>query len=130
MWQDHANCKDEPKEIFFPVNWPLSERALQLCAECPVRDECLAEAQKDIWTQGIWGGVYFGTRLAGNKVKRTAAPVPSGSKKCAHCGTEFYATNNRQIHCSKRCNKLRAMRNQNVRRRNERAALRANRAEC
>ena len=63
-----ANCKDEPKDIFFPTSVfegtkkrnPLYKvqvlAAKQICDECVVRDECLEYALVNRIEHGIFGG--------------------------------------------------------------------------
>ena len=44
-WHEHAACRGVPIEAFFPTRGDnaLVRAARQVCASCPVRDECLAE---------------------------------------------------------------------------------------
>lgn len=48
-WTDRAACVDVPTEVFFPVaprgcGRVAYEPARKICAGCPVRSECLADA--------------------------------------------------------------------------------------
>jgi WhiB family redox-sensing transcriptional regulator len=71
-WREHAACQGEDPELFFPVGetGPALEQiaeAKQLCAECPVRQECLRFAIDTRQDYGIWGGL---TREERRKVRR------------------------------------------------------------
>lgn len=63
-WRTEAACAEVPDVDFFPVNDDLGEmtRALAVCAECPVREECLAFAIETNQSDGIWGGTTPGER--------------------------------------------------------------------
>lgn len=43
-WREEAACKGQTK-LMYPDNWGSGQiaKALAVCAECPVRAECLAE---------------------------------------------------------------------------------------
>lgn len=57
-WREAAACLDAPLSIFFPD--PADLRAIssakEICAICPVADECLSYAVETNQTEGIWGG--------------------------------------------------------------------------
>lgn len=59
-WRRQAACVGKPTEWFFPEQ---SEgggqyaKARLLCAGCPVRAECEAEARADHIPHGMWGGL-------------------------------------------------------------------------
>ena len=60
-WRNDAACLDEDPELFFPEG--ESERyqrqieaALEVCATCPVIEECLSYALEADQRTGIWGG--------------------------------------------------------------------------
>lgn len=58
-WQEHAACEGVDVELFYPVTsdpTPATREALRICAGCPVRDTCLAEAVARGERYGIWGG--------------------------------------------------------------------------
>ena len=58
-WATKALCNEtRPDELF--VRGAAQNRAKQLCAGCPVRTECLAEALE--W--GVWGGMTERERRA------------------------------------------------------------------
>lgn len=57
-WQTRGSCKDHPELNWFPVRGQNITKQRQVCAGCPVRIDCLAEAlnigaHNDF---GVWGG--------------------------------------------------------------------------
>jgi hypothetical protein len=74
-WRAHAACRDEDPELFFPTGTtgPLvaaqTRAALDVCAVCPVRAECLEEALARI-PYGIAGGL---TEAQRDQLKRGRA---------------------------------------------------------
>ena len=67
MWNDDwasvAVCKQaSPDELF--VRGAEQHRAKQVCAGCPVRTECLAEALDNEIEWGVWGGMTERERRA------------------------------------------------------------------
>lgn len=60
-WLDHAACRGEDVDLFFPSTGAdgqhAAREAKRICARCPVRDECLADAvgNRELW--GIRGGL-------------------------------------------------------------------------
>jgi WhiB family redox-sensing transcriptional regulator len=57
-WRDLAACKDVPEVDFFPFPEDVQAigRAKEICAICPVAEECLAYAIETRQSDGIWGG--------------------------------------------------------------------------
>lgn len=60
-WRDRAACLNEDPDLFFPIGATgpaigQTELALEVCASCPVRDECLAFALTAGMDHGVWGG--------------------------------------------------------------------------
>jgi WhiB family redox-sensing transcriptional regulator len=43
-WRDDAACKGRPNDWFFTIQ--LADRGRQVCARCPVRKDCLADAME------------------------------------------------------------------------------------
>jgi len=55
-WPARAACKGMPTRLFFPEkNQPVDPVAIQTCARCRVRDQCLAYALKEDIPHG-WSG--------------------------------------------------------------------------
>ena len=62
-WTSAAQCRQAtPDELF--VRGAAQNRAKQLCAGCPVRTECLAEALDNEIEWGVWGGLTERERRA------------------------------------------------------------------
>lgn len=83
-WTERAACKGKT-EVFYPERGDhlTTERALEICAGCPVRAECREYALTECETFGIWGGMSQRTAKAERrKVDRQPRPfrhgVPSG----------------------------------------------------
>ncbi|MEU5598505.1 WhiB family transcriptional regulator [Streptomyces sp. NPDC020298] len=68
-WRDHAACRHEDPDLFFPVGttgpavWQ-ERQAKAVCERCPVRDQCLDWAMDTGQTLGIWGGTTESERRA------------------------------------------------------------------
>jgi WhiB family redox-sensing transcriptional regulator len=62
-WQELALCAQVDPDLWFPEKGVPSRAAVRICNQCPVRAECLAEAQArpEIW--GVWGGLSYHQRL-------------------------------------------------------------------
>jgi WhiB family redox-sensing transcriptional regulator len=79
-WRDHAACRWEDPELFFPVGTSgpallqIAE-AKRVCARCPVIEQCLAWALDSGQDDGIWGGMSEDERRA--HLRRRATPVAS-----------------------------------------------------
>lgn len=71
-WMDWALCAQEDPDIWFPVKWNSGgpaddratyaeqvQRAIEICLDCPVRAQCLADAESRNEQNGIWGGQDF-----------------------------------------------------------------------
>jgi WhiB family redox-sensing transcriptional regulator len=62
-WATQALCRtSEPDELF--VRGAEQHKAKQICAACPVRTECLAEALDNGMEWGVWGGLTERERRA------------------------------------------------------------------
>jgi WhiB family transcriptional regulator, redox-sensing transcriptional regulator len=62
-WATQALCnKARPDDLF--VRGAAQNRAKMLCAGCPVRTECLAEALDNRIEWGVWGGMTERERRA------------------------------------------------------------------
>lgn len=60
-WTDLAACRGEDPELFYPVSTTgpalvQVAEAKQVCAGCPVTDDCLNWALRAGEPAGIWGG--------------------------------------------------------------------------
>ena len=62
-WAPSAACRQaQPDQLF--VRGAEQNKAKQLCAGCPVRTECLAEALDNQIEWGVWGGMTERERRA------------------------------------------------------------------
>ena len=55
-WRWQALCAQVDPELFFPEKGGSTTAAKQLCASCPVIEQCLAWAVANNERFGIWGG--------------------------------------------------------------------------
>jgi hypothetical protein len=79
-WREQARCRDGAAsltELFFSEQLDDIAKAKAFCAECPVKEPCLAGAvaRQEPW--GVWGGqlMWRGKPLA-QKRKRGRPPLP------------------------------------------------------
>jgi WhiB family transcriptional regulator, redox-sensing transcriptional regulator len=56
-WHERAACRDRDAETFFCVDPESVRQALDLCAQCAVRDTCRAQALARREMFGVWGGM-------------------------------------------------------------------------
>ncbi len=67
LWQLKAACRGPQAAVFFPPTsferkdekLEREVRAKAICAQCPVREECLAGAMERREPWGVWGGELF-----------------------------------------------------------------------
>ncbi|KOG35171.1 WhiB family transcriptional regulator [Streptomyces resistomycificus] len=60
-WRDHAACRQEDPDLFFPIGSTgpalvQQEQAKAVCRRCPVQEPCLQWALDTGQTLGVWGG--------------------------------------------------------------------------
>lgn len=55
-WVVFGACRSADADLFFPMTKEDTERALAVCATCPVVAECLEYALEARERYGIWGG--------------------------------------------------------------------------
>lgn len=56
-WVEEAHCSSTDPEAFFPEKGGSPREAKRVCAECPVRAECLRYALERNEKHGVWGGL-------------------------------------------------------------------------
>lgn len=61
-WRTLANCRGDDKPNFFDSHY--WQRAVQVCNQCEVKEQCLAFALKNDIRDGIWGGMTSRQRRA------------------------------------------------------------------
>jgi WhiB family redox-sensing transcriptional regulator len=75
-WRDHAACRHEDPELFFPIGTSgpallQTEQAKAVCRRrCPVQEQCLQWALDTGQAIGVWGGTSENERRT---LKRRAA---------------------------------------------------------
>lgn len=69
-WAADAKCLNADPDVFFPEKGGSTREAKRICAECPVRLECLEYALEQDERFGIWGGMSERER---RKLKRLAS---------------------------------------------------------
>ncbi|GGQ34240.1 WhiB family transcriptional regulator [Streptomyces mutabilis] len=60
-WREHAECRTEDPDLFFPIGTTgpaalQAEQAKAVCRRCPVREQCLRWALDTGQSIGVWGG--------------------------------------------------------------------------
>ncbi|WP_324787192.1 WhiB family transcriptional regulator [Streptomyces sp. H51] len=68
-WRDHAACRDQDPELFFPIgsSGPAllqTQQAKAVCTGCPVQEQCLEWALENGDVLGVWGGTNETERRA------------------------------------------------------------------
>ncbi|MCA4754783.1 WhiB family transcriptional regulator [Mycolicibacterium fortuitum] len=97
-WQGRAACADHR-----PSRWDTDEpdpQVLQICGECPVKEQCLQDALDRNETHGIRGGYTPNQRAA---IKQGHALPPAGPRTCRNCNTAFTPPHHRTYFCTERC---------------------------
>ncbi|WP_443057150.1 WhiB family transcriptional regulator [Streptomyces sp. NBC_00669] len=123
-WRDRAACRNEDPELFFPkqAGNKQEELAKEVCARCPVREQCADEARLVRPGYGVWGGASVADRRAGGVKQKSG-----GTRQLKPCGTS--AAYHRHIEAGEvpddQCREA-----QRVRQEERRARLRAERAKA
>ena len=63
-WRERAACRGARIEVFFPGRGETAGAARQVCAQCPVCQQCLEFAVSNRIVYGIWGGLTGPERSA------------------------------------------------------------------
>ena len=72
-WREQGQCKGVDPEIFYPISDEDGDEAKAICAECPVRIQCLEYALIARERDGIWGGCTERERRRIIRQRRRAA---------------------------------------------------------
>ncbi|MFI5040931.1 MAG: WhiB family transcriptional regulator [Acidimicrobiales bacterium] len=72
-WRQQAACRGLDTEIFFPASDADADAAKDVCATCPVRDQCLEWALATRQEDGVWGGLTDNERRRLRRRRRDAA---------------------------------------------------------
>jgi WhiB family redox-sensing transcriptional regulator len=60
-WKQHAACIGKQQYFFDDFKATLVREAKKICADCPVREQCLDHAMK-FQEYGVWGGLTANER--------------------------------------------------------------------
>lgn len=74
-WHARRACNGVDPEIFYPESGGTTRPAKKLCADCPVRAQCLQFALDNNEIYGVWGGTSERERRPIRVEKRKAARV-------------------------------------------------------
>lgn len=88
-WMEHARCREEDPELFFPPGsfrraYEQMERARLVCLRCPVVGPCLDLALRTRADDGVWGGAtpyerkLIRRRLGQGSAELRDRPTPVG----------------------------------------------------
>ena len=77
-WMARGLCTAIPPSTFFPSDGAGVEAARKICADCPVRAECLEHALVNRIDHGVWGGCSERERRRILKRRRTGQEAPVG----------------------------------------------------
>lgn len=106
-WRQDAACRPYPTEWWYPadgMNWANTRRARRICADCPVREDCLIVALRRN-EDGIWGGLNIKERRALRRSYNVQKILV-----CDFCRRSFEKPSDRQVvslYCSEQCRKHR-----------------------
>ena len=89
MWIDDGACRGHDPDMFMPArgaNTQTLATVRNICAGCPVRDECAAYADTVPWIIGVWGGATQAERRAKRRLLCGWCGHPSpGAARCDGC---------------------------------------------
>ena len=80
-WRLQAACRGKDTSIFFPEDedTPADDEAKEICAGCPVREQCLVWALSTHQPYGIFGGLTTTNRTRVQRRIRYAIEHPAYS---------------------------------------------------
>ena len=85
-WKEHGACVGHPADLWFPGRGDDCGPAKAICAQCPVRLECLEHALIEGERFGVWGGLSERERRRIRVARR--AKATGVRRNAAACGTE------------------------------------------
>jgi WhiB family redox-sensing transcriptional regulator len=71
-WMRNAACRGRGLDVFFDDDPARADAARAICADCPVRAECLEFALADRSVTGIWAGTDDAQRRTIRRKRRAA----------------------------------------------------------
>lgn len=65
-WRDSALCREGINVDFFPFSEDITaiRRVKEVCAVCPVAEDCLTYAMQTRQSEGVWGGLTSSERVS------------------------------------------------------------------
>lgn len=72
-WMALGTCRNHAPEVFFPSDGVGVEIAKRICADCPVRSECLEYALENRIDHGVWGATSERQRRRILKARKLSA---------------------------------------------------------
>jgi WhiB family redox-sensing transcriptional regulator len=70
-WMADASCRGANATAFFPSDGSGVEAVQRVCAQCPVRLDCLEYALTNRLDYGVWGGTSERERQRIRRIRRT-----------------------------------------------------------
>lgn len=64
---EHTPCSETDPEAFFPVSGNAHHGVFEVCASCPVMEECAEYGVRHHYLSGVWGGLGAPARRAAHK---------------------------------------------------------------
>ena len=98
-WMSDAACRDTDPNDWVTEHSTGMSKQREMCAECPVRQECLDYAMAEPTLKGMWGGLTATERTAIRGAARGGrrGPVPGSKPRKAKCNTSAgYAAHRRR----------------------------------
>jgi WhiB family redox-sensing transcriptional regulator len=71
-WMALGKCRDMDPSVFFPSDGVGVRTAQLICAECPMKSQCLEYALDNRMDDGVWGGTSERER---RRILRSAATL-------------------------------------------------------
>ena len=99
LWRKYAACNDLDTNIFFPVgqtgnSMEQTNLAKNICAGCPVANQCLEFALRTLQDYGVWGGRTEDERRSIRRSRRAAARrAATASAAAAQAQSQFVDEN-------------------------------------
>lgn len=82
-WEDDAACRGASPAPFFPEQGQTAAQAKEVCARCPVRQQCLAANLGE--REGVWGGTTPAER---RRIRVELGAAPGRPPKPSVCGSD------------------------------------------
>lgn len=73
QWWTRAACRGMDTDLFYPERGKPAKAAQRICAGCPVRRWCLADALQHRDHHGVWGGASKRQRRKVSQLLRAPA---------------------------------------------------------